>query len=120
MQPTRRPRVETTCSARAVDAGLRGAVLGSLWGMTTSSRRQMVRKVARNAFDFSAFLSIYSGMYCALQRERGDVKAGAMAGATAGSFVCLTSRTSPRVFAFTTLGCAVFGVVGGIYRDIVE
>lgn len=101
---------ESTCSARTVDSAIRGAILGATWGAIshysgTQSGSKRERRVAlrssvlRNATDCALFLTIYSGVQCAMIRHSGTSEgmASAMGGCAAGCFIGGKSGASGRV-----------------------
>jgi outer membrane lipoprotein SlyB len=95
-------RQAPSCTTQAVNATIRGAVIGSIWGAGFGSynawqyglRGQEMMKFAgkntiNNAGSFAVFLGLFSGIHCASERVRGvrDWQNATVAGAVSGAVV---------------------------------
>lgn len=125
---------ETTCTARLVDGAVRGLAAGALWGYFSAPngsfddaslrRLAILQSMGRNAANFSAFLAIFSGVYCTMTaaRPRSKALAAGTAGAAAGTFIAARSSSSPRMALLTAglcgVGSAVAGGIGGGGRKV--
>lgn len=113
---------DTTCTARTVDAAIRGAAIGAMWGgvqsysshrsdRSSKRRRVFSRIVFRSAVDVASFLSIYSAVHCmATRSSHSDSIAAGMAGAAAGCFAGARSGASGRMLVGTCIFCSAVSV----------
>jgi hypothetical protein len=104
------------CSSRAVDGGIRGAMVGVVWGAVfeTYDARGLGlwKKIGRvsgsmllNGVGFAAFLGTFSGVSCACERmrQKKDVLNPLVGGMAAGALIGIRSRNIQQI-AMTSVG----------------
>lgn len=115
---------ESTCSAHAVDAVVRGFFAGALWGFHTSHEhfpipsvtprsRVVLRLMARNGVDCAAFFAVYSTVTCFMSSAHSRILADAMPGIAAGTFAAARANASPRQAVLVATACGGFNVLMG-------
>jgi hypothetical protein len=117
--------LEATCTAKTVDATVRGAFIGLIWGIaarrhsrTWLSTQSTAQSALSSAADFAGLVGIYTGVQCGLGDGvgTGAIANEAAAGAAAGVFYgARVSSGHPRTVAGCSLALAGAGALKAVF-----